>query len=153
MFCFAGCNSYALASRCCTSEHSLGATKPCLEELVQRLRAEGIKPFDDLQFLGRRCVHWSLHQVCAGFVLAVLWMVGDGCGCQVFVSTGSWQLPQPWIVDVGREARFACCKRKREARGVVGGFFHCFSLFVFLGNGKWKGWNELCLLMICLEKQ
>ncbi len=43
--------------------------------------------------------------VCTKFVLTVLWMVVDSCGCQVFVSTGSWQLPQPWILDVGREAR------------------------------------------------
>ena len=61
------------------SEHSLGATNPCLEELVQALLADGIKSFDDLQFLGRRCIHWSLYQVrlnCAVNGCGQLWMSG-----------------------------------------------------------------------------
>ena len=73
--------------------------------------------------------------VCTKFVLTVLRTVVDGCGCQVFVSTGSWQLPQPRILDVGWQARFTCCSA-RERQEML---FMVSSLSFFVSiSWKWQ---------------
>ena len=77
--------------------------------------------------------------VCTKFALTVLWMVVYGCGCQVFVPTGSWQLPRPWILDVGREERSTCCSARERQEMLFMNFFHCLSLSFFVCiSWKWQ---------------
>ena len=118
---------YAFVTRCCTSEHSLGATTPCLEELAQSLLAEGIKALDDLALLGRRCIHWSLYQ----FRLFCEWLRMSG-SCLRRISTTSSTVD----LDLWRWATrgIYVLQCKREARDVV----HFFLKLYFFVSISWK---------------
>ena len=85
-------------------------------------------------------------------ILSVLWMV-DACGCEAFESGRSRSISRTVLPVVGRQGTAACGSGAERQEMLFIDSWNCISLSLFLGNGKWKGWNESCLLMICLEKR